>query len=37
VPTFDDYTDERALQQQVDRAAPRTVDAQGRFLDPTAK
>jgi WD40 repeat protein len=37
VPTFDDYAEERTLQQQVERAAPRAVDAQGRFLDPTAK
>ncbi|WP_313917198.1 hypothetical protein [Tahibacter sp.] len=37
VPTFDDYADERALQQQVDRGAPRTVDSQGRFMGPTAK
>ncbi|MBL8298697.1 MAG: hypothetical protein JNN30_10165 [Rhodanobacteraceae bacterium] len=37
VPSFDDYADERALQQQVDRAAPRTVDAYGRFVDPAAK
>jgi WD40 repeat protein len=37
VPTFEDYADERALQQQVDLAAPRAVDAQGRFVDPTAK
>lgn len=36
VPTFADYADERALQQQVDRAAPRAVDAQGRFMEGTA-
>lgn len=37
VPTLEDYADERALQQQVERAAPRAVDAQGNFVVPVAK
>lgn len=37
VPSFDDYAGERALQQEVDRAAPRAVDAQGRFVEGTTE
>jgi WD40 repeat protein len=37
VPGYDDYAAERSLQQAVDRADPRNVDARGWFSSPTTK